>query len=220
MKEAIWHPIGPLVREALYNYHSKDLSVIKLATEDWTNIIDVNEWRVEKKFSQGGKPKIGRVSRDNSMKWPDNVEQLLSIYPDSKEFDVYILGGANTPRSILGRLPSNWKVYEFGEIEPKEFLSRIDVFVYYTHQDWVESFGRVIIEAMAVGVPVILPYEYQSLFKGAAIYAEPHEVKEKIQQLLVDKTFYDNQVNFAWKFVEENFGYTNHEFRISKFLSK
>ncbi|MBU9712949.1 glycosyltransferase [Evansella tamaricis] len=211
-----WYPIGPLIRETLEEHHAHELKCIKLSSEDWVNIIDINEWKRTKRPNPTSKIKIGRHSRSQYVKWPSTSEQLLSIYPDEDEFEVHILGGASVPESLLGYLPKNWHVLEFGQEEPKEFLAKLDVFVYYTHPDWVEAFGRVIFEAMAVGVPVIISPEYKNLFGEAAIYAEPHEVKPKIRELMKDDRFYRSQVEAAFKYVEENFGYTKHAKRIEK----
>jgi hypothetical protein len=41
-KAGVWHPISPLVREALYQHHAEELTEITLASEDWPNLIDVN----------------------------------------------------------------------------------------------------------------------------------------------------------------------------------
>src|SRR5690625_395771 len=40
-----WYPIGPLIRETLTMHHKKERKLITLASEDWVNIIDVEEWR-------------------------------------------------------------------------------------------------------------------------------------------------------------------------------
>jgi glycosyltransferase involved in cell wall biosynthesis len=213
-KDGIWYPIGPLVREALYQHHADELHAIHLAEEDWVNIIDVEQWRRAERPARGKKIRIGRHSRGHAVKWPADPKQLLEIYPESDKYEIHVLGGAEPPRAVLGRLPRNWHVLEFGEMEPKEFLSQLDVFVYYTHPDWVESFGRVIIEAMAVGVPVIVPPHYRILFGEAAIYAEPSEVKSKIDILMNNDQLYMEQVRKAWEYVDKNFGYLKHRDRL------
>jgi len=218
-KSGIWYPIGPLIREALVNYHANDLAHISLAGEDWSNIINLEEWRRPAYRPRIRKPKIGRHARDQYVKWPSDSSELLSVYPDSNKYEVCLLGGASVPQKILGYLPENWRIYEFGELHPKEFLSQLDVFVYYTHPDWVESFGRVIIEAMAVGVPVILSYHYQVLFRDAAIYAEPHEVKEKINWIISDYNRYNKQVQRAYCYLKKNFSYQAHAARLEKILN-
>ncbi|WEG13296.1 glycosyltransferase [Pullulanibacillus sp. KACC 23026] len=214
-KKGVWYPIGPLVRETLHQHHSEELSAINLSNEDWVNIINVEEWR--RTFvgrERTGKLKLGRHSRDSEVKWPSDKKELLAIYPDSPNYEVYVMGGAETPKKVLGKLPHNWKVYDFGAMEAKEFLAKLDVFVYYTHPDWVESFGRVILEAMAVGVPVIIPTQYKKLFGEAAIYSTSDDVQTHIDQLMKDPTYYEQQVTKALEFVEKQFGYTKHYNRL------
>ena len=104
-------------------------------------------------------------------------------------------------------------------MSPRDFLRQLDVFVYFPHPDWVESFGRVVIEAMAAGVPVILPAHFTSLFNEAALYAEPHEVTSLVDRLMADPGLYDRQVRTAWAYVEERFGYSQHARRIEALLS-
>ncbi|WEG13298.1 glycosyltransferase [Pullulanibacillus sp. KACC 23026] len=213
-KPGTWYPIGPLVRETLHQYHEADLSVIDLSDKDWVNIIDIEEWDRITRPEKGGPIKIGRHSRGQFVKWPADPNEILSIYPDDEKYEIHVLGGAEAPEKALGELPSNWRVLEFGQIHPKDFLKDIDVFVYYTHPDWVESFGRVIIEAMAVGVPVIIPPVYKDLFGEAAIYAEPAEVKAQIDLLMNDDYLYDQQVKKAHEYIEQRFGYTAHASRV------
>ncbi|WP_235715796.1 glycosyltransferase, partial [Alkalihalobacillus hemicellulosilyticus] len=196
-KKGVWYPIGPSIREALEKHHAQELKSIHLADEDWVNIIDVNEWRRANYKRKPGVIRIGRHSRDQYVKWPADREQLLKVYPDEAPYEIHVLGGAASPKKVLGSLPENWRTYEFGSVAPKDFLKELDVFVYYTHPDWVEAFGRVIFEAMAVGVPVIIAPSYEPLFKEAALYAEPEEVQVKVKQLMADETLYQEQVERA-----------------------
>jgi|GEM_PF-1854388 len=212
----VWHPIGPLVREALLDHHQRELRHIDLDPEDWPNIINLAEWQRKDYRRPSSSIRIGRHSRDAYVKWPDSPETLLAAYPNREPYEVHVLGGASTPSSVLGGLPDNWHVMEFGSLDPKEFLRGIDVFVYYTHPSWVEAFGRVIIEAMAVGVPVILPYNYEKLFRNAAIYASPNDVVSIVEELVADEDRYMAHVRNAWAFVDANFGYKLHVSRISR----
>ncbi|ART78087.1 glycosyl transferase family A [Sutcliffiella horikoshii] len=215
-KNAYWYPIGPKVREVLDEFHKEELVNIKLMPIDWSNIIDVIKWKREKRPQHANRIRIGRHSRDQYVKWPESSQGILQVY--SNDFDVKILGGAKSPKKILGEIPPNWTVYEFGEITPQAFLKELDVFVYYTHKDWVEAFGRVIFEAMATGVPVIIPPFYEELFQEAAIYAEPEEVKDKIHLLMNDRELYDDQVEKGLDYLEKHFGYSTHASRLEKFL--
>ncbi len=218
-KRGQWYPIGPQIRKTLVEHHNHELSFIDLNEEDWVNIIDVGEWRRPQYVGNKDKIKIGRHSRDQYVKWPANREEFLSIYPGSDRYEIHVLGGAKSPQKVLGQLPENWYTLEFGEVHPKQFLAKLDVFVYYTHPDWVEAFGRVIFEAMAVGVPVIIPPNYESLFGEAAIYATPDQVKAKIDELMNDEQYYQSQVSKAHEYVEKHFGYSKHASRLEKFLN-
>lgn len=215
-KPGIWHPIGPLVRKALLQHHADEMSAITIANEDWVNIINVQEWKRPARPARGRATRIGRHSRDTKAKWPNNQTDLLSAYPDSSKYEIHVLGGANIPSKTLGKLPENWIVTEFGTMHPKDFLSSLDVFVYYAHPEWVESFGRTIIEAMAVGVPVILPPEYKPLFADAAVYAEFSEVCHTIDKIMSCDSLYNQQVQNAYKYIENYFSYDVHINRIEK----
>jgi glycosyltransferase involved in cell wall biosynthesis len=215
-----WHPIGPLVRDALVTHHAEDLKGIELG-DIWPNIINVDEWRRPARPPGHPTIRIARHSRDAHLKWPDTVDDLLAIYPDDPKFEIHVLGGAASVETLLERpLPANWTVSPFGAMHPRDFLTGCDVFVYFTHSTWVESFGRVIFEAMAVGLPVFLPPIYRPLFQEAAIYAEPHEVRAKVEALMADDAAYQAQVERAWADVETHFGYAQHAIRIGAAMGR
>ncbi|MDV2583314.1 glycosyltransferase [Alkalibacillus haloalkaliphilus] len=211
----IWSPIGPVMRDALLTYHKEDLNLINLSDDDWINIINIDEWKREERPNHD-KVVIGRHSRDHAVKWPTSEEELFKVYPNTDPYEVRILGGAKAPVELLGKQPDNWTIYQFGDMHPKEFLKDIDVFAYYTHPELKEAFGRVIFEAMAVGVPVILPPVFEPVFKEAAIYAETDEVRSIVDQLMADDEMYENQVNIAFEYVEKHFGYQKHADRLKE----
>ena len=108
---------------------------------------------------------------------------ILDAYPDDPGYLVRILGGAPFLRDLLGSYPPNWRVWPFNAIPPDRFLSTVDFFVYFHHRQWVEAFGRSIVEAMASGAVAILPRHFAALFGEGAIYAEPHEVRDRVREL-------------------------------------
>lgn len=208
--EPTWYPIGPIVRDALTKHHAADLTAIKLADEDWTNIIDIEDW-YRGDYTPGKQTiTIGRHSRDNHHKWPTSQQQLLSAYPESADIKVRVMGGADTVKKVVGYVPANWEVLPFGAMHPKEFLKDLDVFVYFTNEDWVESFGRVILEAMAVGVPVVLPELYKPLFGSAAIYSELNDVEKTVKELIADSNVYQHISHTAVKLARQSFSYETH----------
>ncbi len=214
-KDATWHPIGPLVRDALTTHHADQLHHIHLADEDWHNIIDIKGWsRGPRTRGPGDKLRIGRHSRDSWHKWPASRDDIRAAYPGGDDVEVHVLGGAETPRAILGAIPANWTVHDFGAQHPRDFLAGIDVWIYFAHPDWVESFGRTIIEAMAVGVPVILPEIYRPLFGDAALYATPQTAVKVARKLHADPAAYDAQAEKARRYVAEQFSYEMHMERL------
>nr|MBP6735913.1 glycosyltransferase [Paracoccaceae bacterium] len=216
-KDATWHPIGPLVRDALHEHHADTLHHINLSDEDWNNIIDIAGWhRGPRRRGPQDRLRIGRHSRDHEHKWPDTREDVLAAYPAADDVEVHVLGGASAPAALIGAVPGNWVVHEFGSRHPRDFLADIDVFVYFAHPDWVESFGRTIIEAMAVGVPVILPEIYRPLFGDAALYATTQTAVDMARKLHADSAAYDAQVARALESVRSRFSYETHLNRLAQ----
>ena len=214
-KDATWYPIGPLVREALHKHHSNELHYINLSGQNWHNIIDISAWdRGKRSRGPNDKLRIGRHSRDHIHKWPDSASDITAAYPEIDDVDIYILGGANKAFEIIGHTPKNWKVYEFGSVEPRIFLHEIDIWVYFANPGWVESFGRTIIEAMAVGVPVILPDTYRPLFNDSVIYATPQTAVDLARKLHSDPVAYDYHVKKGKAYVRQNFSYELHLTRL------
>jgi Glycosyltransferase family 28 C-terminal domain len=209
----IWAPIGPLVREAI----ASDIPA-GLQDRDWVNIIDVDAWRVDRQGWRSDRAVIGRHSRPSAQKWPSDPKVIQAVYPVDGSAIVKILGGADPARDVLGYLPESWQVIPFGGLDPREFLAGLDFFVYYHHPAWMEAFGRNILEAMASGVPAILPTHFRSLFGDAAIYAEPAGVSSVLAQLYGDRAAYEDIVVRSESLVRTRFGYEAHQRRISELI--
>ncbi|MEV7618610.1 glycosyltransferase [Microbacterium sp. NPDC089321] len=148
---------------------------------------------------------IGRHSRDHALKWPETTSRLLGSYPDSAEYDVRILGGADTAEKILGELPRNWTVHEFGSIEPMEFLHQLPFWVYQHHSALTESFGMAAVEAMAAGCVVIMPPYTRPTFEDGAVYSEAEDVTATIDTFIAEPELYFAQRARAMDFVAKHF---------------
>src|SRR5699024_2733552 len=214
-EEVEWAPIGPVVREALLEHHAEELRDVRLTEEDWVNIVDLPAWQRSGRRAPDGKVRIGRHSRDYSTKWPETPELLSAIYPEEDGYEIHVLGGARTAAEVRGALPLHWVVHPFHGLSTREFLHGLDVYVYYTNSAYVEAFGRAPLEAMAAGVPTILPPCFRDLFGEAAIYAEPGDVRRTIDTLVADSGRYRMQVERAWEVLEERFGHDAHLRRLS-----
>jgi hypothetical protein len=215
-KKPLWAPIGPAVRDALTTHHANELADLRLTDFDWHELIDVDEWR-RPPHTPSPVLHIGRHGRDSEYKWPASESDLRAAYPDRDDMVVDILGGADYPKRLLRRLPSNWQVRPFDSISPRDYLHQLDVFVYFPHPDMVESFGRTILEALAVGVPVITDERFASLFGDAVITCQPGEVDGNLARLRTLDA-YQNAVAHGTRAVEERFGRGTHEQRLHALL--
>jgi hypothetical protein len=210
-------PIGPLIRTAVASLYG---SAVTLQPADWVNVFELDRFLGNARIPPKGRQlRIGRHSRPGPEKWPTSVEDIRSAYLVDSDNEVSILGGAEIPENILGSRPKNWTVYEFGTLDVVHFLNSIDVFVYFHHPDWIESFGRVIAEAMATGLPAILPHHFEPLFKQGAIYQTPAGVRETVDRLN-DPRFYAEQSHRAVDYVKTHFSPAVHLSRLNQLASQ
>jgi glycosyltransferase involved in cell wall biosynthesis len=207
----VWAPISSQVRENVLRV-APDTT---LPDTDWHEIIDVADWAVERHRTPGAPPVIGRHGRPDPVKWPRDPGELLQAYPDTTELKVRFLGGGEIGVRRLGRRPSSWDVVEFGAESPQEFLGSLDFFVYFHDPDWVEAFGRTILEAMASGVPVIVGPHFRSIFGEAALYSDPAGVRDLVRRLHADRPAYEALVARARAFVASRYGSASHVARLA-----
>ncbi len=216
--EPIWIPVGPVMRSILETHHGDDWAAVRHADTDWVELIDPARWARSRRPTRApGDPiVIGRHGRDSMWKWPTTPAEVFAAYPDDPAVRVEILGGADLVRPVIGRIPSKWVVHEFDAIDPATFLAGLDVFVNFVHPEMVEAFGRTILEALAVGVPVITDLRFQPLFGDAVIGCTPAEARTHIDALLADPAAYDAQVARGRALVAERFGPAAHLKRLAE----
>lgn len=212
--EPWWAPISPTVRSAVEGRVPQD----RLRPADWDNIIDVDQWWVDRRDrDRDRRPVVGRHSRASVQKWPDQPSRDLA-YPRDGRWDVRVLGWDKVVEDVLGPPPDSWTVHRFGSRDPRAFLAELDFFVYFHHPQLVEAFGRTILEAIASGLPAILPPHFEPIFGAAALYATPDTVGDVVQELWSDEHAYRTHVTLAQALVRHRFGYQAHGRRLGELL--
>jgi hypothetical protein len=202
-----WYPQGPVVSRLLETEHADETEGIDIAADHWYGVLDVDEWRREGRRAGAGPIRIGRHARDHVRKWPEDPDELLACYPSSEDFEIHVLGGARAAKRLLRRLPENWTVHPFGSMPPKTFLHGLDVVVFFIAESGDEAFGRTPLEAMAVGLPCLLPRSFEPLYGEGAIYCEPAEVEARVRELMDDPDLYAEQSARAMAKVERDFSH-------------
>jgi FkbM family methyltransferase len=187
--EGTWAPISGLVSELM---RADDRYPEPSATV-WTPLIDTTSWCAAPIAWRGGagvEPVLGRHGRDHYTKWPSGREALAAAYGVGAPWRVEILGGADRALDVLGAPPANWRVLPYGAMEARAFLAGLDFFLHYPHEDYIEEFGRAVLEALAAGKPAILPPVFRQTFGDAAVYAEPEGVRDAVAALWTDEAAY------------------------------
>lgn len=208
-----WVTVGPLVHQALLDHHGDELEGVDLSADYWYPSIDLDAVKPRGDHPVGDVVRIGRHSRDHLSKWPELASDLRACYPDREDFAIRVLGGTSVPERILGRLPSNWSGHGFDGVAVGEFLRGLDVYAYYTCSSWLEAFGRAPVEAMAAGVPVVLPPVFKPTFGSGALYAEPRDVAALVDELASDPERYLEQRELGFATVRRLFGHEAHRER-------
>jgi hypothetical protein len=197
-------PVGPLVRRQLQPGDGR------VTVKDWTNLIDINAWPDQSlRIAEPLGPilRVGRHSRPHSPKWPETLDKALAAYPASPGLSVSMLGAdPATLQRRYGSLPRHWKTIPFGSVDVADYLSDIDVWVYFHGNDWVEAFGRAVMEAAASGLPVIVPKAFRELFGPACIYCDPDQVVDVLEKLRGDDDTRGSQARRARGHIAKVFG--------------
>ena len=197
-----WVPISGLVRRHWY----EDPARPELSAETWHPLVHpamiVRQPTLPVGFGERP-PIVGRHARDHWLKWPATDSDLYDAYLGDRPCHVRLLGGARAAEARLGTLPRNWEVRAFGTLPVGEFLGSLDVFIHFPHDDYIEEFGRAVAEAIAAGVPAILPPRFEETFGDAASYCHPPQVWSLVQDLWSDADSYLDRVTQGLAFIND-----------------
>ncbi len=200
-KNVVFAPSGPATRELLERLVPEP----NLSDVDWLPSINPNEWRTERVDFCSTRPVLGQSGPASANAWPDNPDQILSLYPGDPGVLVRILNGGAFLGNQVAHFPRNWEVVTSSSLSERDFLSTIDFFVYDHHSDRLSPVDASLLRAMASGAVAILPPAYNAFFGDAAIYSEPHEVRFHVQQLYSDPARYRSLSRAGIETIEQRF---------------
>jgi glycosyltransferase involved in cell wall biosynthesis len=201
--QGVWVPISAWVKRLMQEDRRYPIPY----SRPWHPMIDVDSWctaPIRWRGDERQMPAIGRHGRDTYTKWPSQRDALAQAYGVGQPCDVRFLGGADHAIGMLGGKPVNWSVVPFDDMSAQEFLQDLDFYVHYPHEKYIEEFGRGVMEAMALGIPVVLPPQFEETFGNAATYALPSEVSDVISDLWCSQERYLERAHAGRSFVLRN----------------
>jgi len=114
--------------------------------------IDVERFRPSRIVRAARPFTVGRLSRDIRSKHHEEDPRLWRALARAG-CRVRLMGGTCLAQELAG-VP-NVELLPAGSEDPAMFLRSLDCFVYRTSARWFEAYGRVVIEAMASGLPIV-----------------------------------------------------------------
>lgn len=182
-------PVGAVNRRSVEAWRAQHGIDWPVAAFDWPNICDPPLIPP----TPEPRDRRGRHSRPGFEKFPP-LETMLRHFPPHAECAILGGDGFLADRETL---PDHWRVLRFGEVEVDAFLAGIDFFVYFTHPQWRESFGRVVVEAIAAGKLVITDPGTAESFGDAVVASGGTDVDAIVARYVADPPAYQAFVRHA-----------------------
>ena len=178
----LWAPISGICRRQLASFQP----LIRLTSEDWTNIFDLAQWAPTRQIFETPDLVVGRHGRADVLKWPETAGRISASLPAGPGVQVRVMGCPVEDLQALGTDMSSWDMVPFGAEPVARFLDSLDVFSYFHHPRWVETFGRTVAEAAMMGRLCILEPGLEATFGEIGLYCAPSDVAALLARMRDD----------------------------------
>jgi len=213
--EPIVAPVLPRIRRNI----GAEAKHARLTERNWLPPLDAKAWKRDGISWDGNRlPVVGGYTLYYLESALLRSKALRAAYCADRACEMRIFHDAKKRRADSDDVPANWIFLSRGETETRDFLSTLDVCVCYPHRKAHGVLDRAPIEAMAVGLPVILAPRFREVYGDAAVYADPEDVFDAISELWRSKAKYKEQVGRGLRFVEDNCSYEDFAERLRPYL--
>ena len=203
--DVLFAPVSPSVRAALL----RALDPAELAASDWYPLLETADraMRPLHAAAPSRQPVAGRLARDHADDWPGTAEDLRAAYLADTPVRVRLAGGGGVLAGIIGQdVPSNWTILPAEAGEPRDLVGGFDFYIHFPNAGVDEAFNYGVLEALAIGVPAILPFSLHATYGDAAIYCRPHEVQATVARYWASPRDYREQAENGLAFVRSHCG--------------
>lgn len=179
---------------------------LPVATEGYPMVVDIQRFSGVRLRRAGGRLVVGRSADNEAEDWP-TVETLHEIFPTDGSVEVRVLGDARGALRVSGerRLPADWLSFRDGDIAPEMFWRTVDASVVYDQETRGRAIERPVLEALALGTPVITDSERAALYNHAVLVAEPADAVQVATDLIADRVRCEEVAEIGRSFVRDNF---------------
>ena len=222
--EPVWQASSSATRSLLHEHAgAQGISAqgisLKIDEQDWVPVIN-SDWWWRKPKGPGRSPvrvgRLGRVDRKAEPVSPSKSLRRRILARFFRDWEERILGSLEGQRTLS--LPLRGVHQASGSMHPRDFLAKLDLLLHYPDARQSPRPARPVLEAMACGVPVLLPPSWRDVFGDAARYAEPRRIHREMRRLVEDDALWHEQVRRGREFVLKHHDYAVHEQRIRKLL--
>lgn len=194
----MWAPTSSSMREQLLLYEE-----LSLVDEDWeepgagpvaSQVASMKGWQ---------RPVVGWHSQGCTDEHRDALGELQDADPKAPHFDVQVLESSG--REVETASPPilrDVSIAPFGSVDAAEFFEELHFWVCFQEQIETDGHRGLVFEALKRGLVVILPPHFSTVFKDAAVYGTPSDVRGIVADYQTGERDYQTQSERARRFAK------------------